>query len=140
MSATPLSNSEYASPLTATSSLTSLPSTSSKVPPKPKPVNVFSNDGSFLERLQRNKKEEEDKRKAEEALAKKRHFVERFRNRGKRPPPDSSPAVTSTDSQESPAKKAKVDNAPLTDYQKEVRDYAGRSLKDTGTGVRPLVK
>ncbi|KAG1732301.1 hypothetical protein EDB19DRAFT_1291729 [Suillus lakei] len=55
----------------ATSSSTSLPGTSFKVPPKPKPkpVNVFSNDGFFLERFQRSKKAgaEEDKRKAEEA-------------------------------------------------------------------------
>ncbi|KIL00197.1 hypothetical protein PAXRUDRAFT_821897 [Paxillus rubicundulus Ve08.2h10] len=130
----------YASPLTATSSSTSLPSTNSKAPPKPKPVNVFSNDGSFLERFQRTKKEEEDKRKAEEALEKKRQFADRFKSRGKRPPPASSPAVTSPDPQESPAKKVKVDDSSLTNYKKEVRDYAGHSLRDTGTGVRPLVK
>ncbi|KAH7885490.1 hypothetical protein F5I97DRAFT_1398752 [Phlebopus sp. FC_14] len=143
MSLTPQPHSGYASPLTASSSSSSLPVTSSKVPPKPKPVNVFSNDGSFLERFQRNKKEEEDKRKADEALAKKREFVDRFRKRGKRPPaPDSSPAVTSTDPQENPAKRAKVDHDAPLNYQKEVREFAGTmgNLKDTGTGVRPMVK
>jgi hypothetical protein len=44
----------YATPHSAASSSTSLPSTASKVPSKSKPVNVFSNDGSFLERFQRS--------------------------------------------------------------------------------------
>ncbi|KAG2337050.1 hypothetical protein BDR05DRAFT_805332 [Suillus weaverae] len=69
MTASPQPYSGYTFPITTISSSTSLPGTSSKVPPKPKPVNVFSNDGSFLERFQRSKKEKEDKRKAEEALA-----------------------------------------------------------------------
>ncbi|KAF9222966.1 hypothetical protein BS17DRAFT_782885 [Gyrodon lividus] len=142
MSAVSLPASGYAPSLTATSSSTSLPSMGSKVQvsPKPKPVNVFSNDGSFLERFQRTKKEEEDKRNAEEALARKKQFADRFKSRGKRPPLESSPATTSTDFQESPAKKVKVDDPSLTNYQKVVRDYAGHNLKDAGTGVRPLVK
>ncbi|KAG2125301.1 hypothetical protein BD769DRAFT_1466032, partial [Suillus cothurnatus] len=119
----------YAFPITASSSSVP-PGTSSKVPPKPKPVNVFSNDGSFLERFQRSKKEEEDKRKAEEALARKRQFDDRFvsitsaisfyisltrtlgnfqRKRGKRPQPDSSSTVT----QGKPTKKVKVNGASL---------------------------
>ncbi|KAN0074638.1 hypothetical protein V8E55_011687 [Tylopilus felleus] len=133
--------SPYATPPSASSSSTSLPSTTSKAPAKPKPVNVFSNDGSFLERFQRSKQEEEDKRKAEEALAKKRQFADRFKTRGKRPPPPDSPhAVTSTDLDPTPAKKARLGDVPSSEYQKEVRDQAGRILKDTGTGVRPLVK
>jgi hypothetical protein len=28
----------------------------------------------------------------------------------------------------------------VAQYQTEANDYAGRSLKDDGTGVRPLVK
>ncbi|KAG2092275.1 hypothetical protein BD769DRAFT_1522355, partial [Suillus cothurnatus] len=109
-------------PITASSSSVP-PGTSSKVPPKPKPVNVFSNDGSFLERFQRSKKEEEDKRKAEEALARKRQFDDRFvsitsaisfynqpdSKRGKRPQPDSSSTVT----QGKPTKKVKVNSASL---------------------------
>ncbi|KAG1860174.1 hypothetical protein DFJ58DRAFT_279852 [Suillus subalutaceus] len=108
MTASPQAYLGYAFPIMATSSSTPPPGTSSsKVPPKPKPVNVFSNDGSFLERFQRSKKEEEDKRKAEEALARKRQFDDRFRKRGKRPQPDSSSTVT----QGKPAKKVKVDGA-----------------------------
>ncbi|OJA16718.1 hypothetical protein AZE42_06888, partial [Rhizopogon vesiculosus] len=62
----------YPSPTTTTfypTVQTSLPGAVPKVPAKLKLVNVFSNDGSFLERFQRNKKQEEDKRKVEEALA-----------------------------------------------------------------------
>ncbi|KAF9451128.1 hypothetical protein P691DRAFT_808785 [Macrolepiota fuliginosa MF-IS2] len=40
--------------LTPDSSTTSLPSVANSKP-KPKPVNIFTNDGSFLERIQRGK-------------------------------------------------------------------------------------
>jgi hypothetical protein len=80
---TPLSSSGYASPIPI-----STPPTSKQIPPKAKPTNVFSNDGSFLERFQRTKKvrdifydveytkrlyfmkEEEEKKKEQEALEK----------------------------------------------------------------------
>ncbi|KAH7908825.1 hypothetical protein BJ138DRAFT_308681 [Hygrophoropsis aurantiaca] len=127
------SSSGYTSP--AASSSTSVNRTPAS---KVKPTNVFSNDGSFLERIQRNKKEEEEKKKQEDALTRKRQFDDRFKKRGKRPPPDSEPEPV-TSSETPPAKRSKPDE-PLTDYQKQVRGYAGRSLKDTGTGVRPLVK
>lgn len=55
-SATPQLFPGYTSPTTATFYPTSLPSLTPKGPPKPKPVNIFSNDGSFLERFQRLKK------------------------------------------------------------------------------------
>jgi len=100
---------------------------------KPKPINVFSNDGSFLERFQRNKKEEDEKKKQEDLLAKKRAFDERFKKRGKRK--IDSPSDEPTESAP-PAKKAKE----LTQYEKEVKSYEGRSLKDNGIGIRPLVK
>lgn len=78
------------------------------------------------------------------------------KNRGKRRSPDSS---SSTPTTENPAKKPKVEE-PLSEfpsssptahtagvtehaqaqYQKEVQNYADRSLKDSGIGVRPLVK
>ncbi|KAA1474718.1 hypothetical protein DENSPDRAFT_841343, partial [Dentipellis sp. KUC8613] len=82
-------------------------------------------------------------------------FDNRFKQRGKRPTPDSSdsPKDTSTAS-DPPAKKPKTD-APLSEspaprrtharssraaqYQKEVKSYAGHGLKDDGIGVRPLV-
>jgi len=126
-------NSGYASPAPlSTTSPAPKPHTHSK----PKPANVFSNDGSFLERFQRIKKDEEEKKKQEDILAKKRHFDERFKNRGKRPPPD---APSSNPITEPPVKKTKVEK-PMTQYEKEVKSYAGRSLKDDGIGVRPLVK
>ncbi|EPQ54680.1 hypothetical protein GLOTRDRAFT_130030 [Gloeophyllum trabeum ATCC 11539] len=104
--------------------------------PKVKPANVFSNDGSFLERFQRIKQEEDEKKKQEEALARKRTFDERFKKRGKRASPE---ATVPTDTTDEPAvKKAKSDK-PLTDYERQVKSY-GTSLKDSGIGVRPLVK
>ncbi|KAG8897270.1 hypothetical protein FRB99_008272 [Tulasnella sp. 403] len=101
---------------------------------KPKPVNVFSNDGSFLERFQRTKKAKEERRRQEELLAKKRAFDERFKTRGKRKT-DDAPETDTADAVP-PAKKPKE----LTQYEKEVKSYEGRSLKDNGIGIRPLVK
>ena len=78
------------------------------------------------------------------------------KQRGKRPSPDSSDSKSTTI--DSPAKKIKTD-APMSEclrpahiyniliehitlgqYEREVKSYAGRSLKDDGIGVRPLVK
>lgn len=136
---TPQHGSGYASPTAHSHTSTPGPSSSasSKPPPKPKPTNVFSNDGSFLERFQRIQKDEEEKKKQEEILARKRTFDSRFKQRGKRPSPDSSDSKSTTI--DSPAKKIKTD-APMSQYEREVKSYAGRSLKDDGIGVRPLVK
>ncbi|KAI0357563.1 hypothetical protein OH77DRAFT_1399305 [Trametes cingulata] len=130
---TPLPSSGYASSARLS---TSPPPPRPHTHPKPKPVNIFSNDGSFLERFQRLKKEEDEKKKQEEILRKKREFDNRFKTRGKRRSPD---APSSNDTTENPAKKPKVDE-PLTQYQKELQNYADKSLKDSGIGVRPLVK
>ncbi|KAL1729739.1 hypothetical protein FB107DRAFT_256605 [Schizophyllum commune] len=73
---------------------------------KPKPVNVFSNDGSFLERIQRSRREEEEKRKAQEAFQAKIHFEDRFKRRGKRPAPDCTCTQSPTDH---PAKKPRAE-------------------------------
>jgi len=133
-SSTPQTGSGYASPI-----LTGTPPPAKPIPPKAKPTNVFSNDGSFLERFQRTKTEEGEKRKEQEALEKKRNFDNRFKNRGKRPLPDST-----LDSEPAPddlsAKKIKPDGTPTAEYQRELKTFNGRSLKDSGTGVRPLVK
>ncbi|KAI0772225.1 hypothetical protein BC629DRAFT_1595432 [Irpex lacteus] len=101
----PQATSGYASPAPSASS----PSASSGSKPnghKAKPANVFSNDGSFLERFQHLKKDEEEKKKQEETLQKKREFDNRFKRRGKRPPPDATNSNATT---EIPAKKAKVE-------------------------------
>lgn len=83
-------NSNMTSPANSTSYLPLTAHGKSGTPPagKPKPINVFSNDGSFLERFQRNKKvglipkkflssviddtvqEEEEKKKQEDLLEK----------------------------------------------------------------------
>ncbi|TFK24956.1 hypothetical protein FA15DRAFT_655488 [Coprinopsis marcescibilis] len=132
--------------------------------PGTKPRNIFSNDGSFLERLQRLRKasissstltflqflirssfliqqEEEEKKKAKELLDRKKKFADRFKSRGKRPSSDSPDAPV--ESAERPTKKAKTscEEQPLNDYQQELQSMSiNPSLKDAGTGVRPLVK
>ncbi|KAF8802574.1 hypothetical protein BYT27DRAFT_7196499, partial [Phlegmacium glaucopus] len=82
--------------------------------PSTKALNVFSDDGSFLNRIKRNtinQKGEEDKKKEQEALERKKAFDSRFKNRGKRPLPTSSnPTHTSDvtpDNEEPPSKKVK---------------------------------
>jgi len=70
----------------------------------------------------------------------KRDFEERFKRRGKRPAPASDLQTDPTNTDDTPSKKSKLDeDKPLTAYEKEMKTYAG-SLKDTGTGIRPLVK
>ncbi|PFH51218.1 hypothetical protein AMATHDRAFT_59484 [Amanita thiersii Skay4041] len=93
----PLADSRYSSPALSTPhSSTPTPSngaasTAIRHKSKSKPVNVFTNDGSFLERFQRNKKEEEEKKKQEEILHRKKYFDNRFKNRGKRPRTEDTP-------------------------------------------------
>ncbi|KAG8972635.1 hypothetical protein FRC05_009745 [Tulasnella sp. 425] len=121
-------------PASTPGAVTPKTSSTSTAPAKPKPVNVFSNDGSFLERMQRSKKAEDEKKKQDEVLARKRAFDDRFKSRGKRK--TTSETNDSAESAAPPAKKAKE----LTQYEKEVKAYEGRSLKDQGIGIRPLVK
>jgi len=107
--------------------------------PKNKPINVFSNDGSFLERFQRSKMEEEEKKKQEDTLKKKREFDERFKNRRKRPHQESNDAPAPLPD-DHPSKKVRPNDIPLTRYEKELTNYSGKILKDGGTGVRSLIK
>ncbi|KAI6030457.1 hypothetical protein F5J12DRAFT_292925 [Pisolithus orientalis] len=117
-------------PTTPVSSLISLASTATKalVPPKQKPVNIFSNDGSFLERFQRSKRVVRIIRRGEtESRTGTR------KEKGNLPIDLKTGAsvislplmlltlVTTTDEQENPAKKPKRGGTPpLTNYQKEV--------------------
>ncbi|KAF8157959.1 hypothetical protein B0H34DRAFT_706932 [Crassisporium funariophilum] len=118
----------------------------SKSPPA-RPSNVFSNDGSFLDRIRRSMKEEDDKKKEREALLRKKNFEHRFKTRGKRPstPVDGPSCSESTpESDQPPRKKTKPsaqeeDTSPQAQYQKDLASYT-TSLKGTGTGVRPLIK
>ncbi|KZV95456.1 hypothetical protein EXIGLDRAFT_735186 [Exidia glandulosa HHB12029] len=118
---------------------------------KGKPLNVFSDDGLFLERFQRNKMEDNEKKKQEDELKKKREFDARFKNRRKRPAPTDSDASrsvtpeTAAAASAAPAKKVKTSSEPaepLTAYQKEVKSYSSRSLKEDNThiGSRSLVR
>ncbi|KAI0040110.1 hypothetical protein FA95DRAFT_1585117 [Auriscalpium vulgare] len=135
----PASGSGYASPARSSSSTPAPTAHMSKTSAhKPKPTNVFSNDGSFLERFQRLQKDEEERKKQDELLEKKRTFDNRFKNRGKRSSPDDPSSKTSAD--DPPSKKARAD-APMSQYEKELKSYnGGRILKEDGMGVRPLVK
>ncbi|KAF8885673.1 hypothetical protein CPB84DRAFT_122963 [Gymnopilus junonius] len=123
--------------------------------PAVKPPNVFSNDGSFLDRIRRSMQEEDDKKKETEALERKKNFADRFKNRRKRPAHPQDPLSNSDvipEEQENPTKKLKlVDGKEISanaddkhasaqaKYHKAVDSYPS-SLKDSGTGVRPLVK
>jgi len=79
------------------------------------------------------------------------------KKRGKRPAPSDS-STSATVVEDPPSKKPRSDK-PMSassfgfmsyrisslinasaEYEKEVKNYAGRSLKDDGIGVRPLVK
>ncbi|KAF8182313.1 hypothetical protein BJ912DRAFT_596691 [Pholiota molesta] len=75
-----LSNSQ--SPVSVTPSTGTSKSSGNSRSPSVKPPNVFSNDGSFLSRIRRSLKEEEEKKKAQEALERKKNFADRFKQRG----------------------------------------------------------
>ncbi|KAG9121994.1 hypothetical protein FRC07_001803, partial [Ceratobasidium sp. 392] len=95
-----------------------------------KPVNVFSNDGSFLEQFKRSKQIESEKKQNDESAIKKRAFADRFKSRGKRLPPQED---ISTE-EDKGSTKAKVEcEKELSQYEKEVKQYQGHSLKDDGT-------
>lgn len=114
----------------------------------PRVQNVFSNDGSFLERFQRLKREEDEKKKQQELLERKKQFADRFKHRGKRGHSEMSESSGSAEASGSgsgsgrsesvsdggaltpdvPSKKPKVDGSsssssvepkPLNEYQKE---------------------
>ncbi|GAA6010323.1 hypothetical protein JCM11491_006267 [Sporobolomyces phaffii] len=103
-----------------------------------KPANVFSNDGSFLERFKKSTAPPVDleKQEREKALARKKAIEERFRNRGKRPA-----ASTASEAASPSSKKTKTEGEEkLTAYQQEVRRLNSRSLKDEGYEMRPMLK
>jgi hypothetical protein len=85
------------------------------------------------------------------------------KNRGKRPLPDEPPPISptaTTEEEGQPTKRSKPDKplsvflfyihrscsfnlsmyALTAEYEIQVKNYAGHSLKDNGIGVRPLVK
>ncbi|GAA5919960.1 hypothetical protein JCM1841_004395 [Sporobolomyces salmonicolor] len=106
---------------------------SKKPAPPPKPTNIFSNDGSFLERFKKNNTPtgDQEKEQREKALAQKKALEDRFKKRGKRPAAVDDGAAS---------KKKKDDDSGLTDYQKEVKRLEARSLKSEGYEMRPMLK
>ncbi|KAG0142320.1 hypothetical protein CROQUDRAFT_135656 [Cronartium quercuum f. sp. fusiforme G11] len=100
---------------------------------KAKAMNVFTNDGSFLERFKKMKEEEVEKKKQEDALVRKQAFEQRIKNRGKR-------NVNETDESTTTNKKLKSNESEDNAYLREVRKLQGHSLRDEGAGVRALVK
>ncbi|GAA5978849.1 hypothetical protein JCM5350_004844 [Sporobolomyces pararoseus] len=123
-----------------------VPESSSSIVSKPKgpatapqkPSNVFSNDGSFLERFKKSTAPPVDleKQEREKALARKKAMEDRFKKRGKRPA-----VATSNEDSNNKKLKSENDDTNLTAYQKEVKRLnASSSLKDEGYEMRPLLK
>ncbi|KAF0392008.1 hypothetical protein F8M41_010669 [Gigaspora margarita] len=110
------------------------------VPSSTPAINIFSNDGSFLDRFKKMKAEEDEKKKQLGALERKKAFEDRIKNRGKRKnqPTDEEPdpkRVTLEDNERSETLDPKA-NA----YLKEMQKYSERLCKDDSGHVRPLVK
>ncbi|KAK4701047.1 hypothetical protein P7C70_g5188, partial [Phenoliferia sp. Uapishka_3] len=100
--------------------------------PPPKPVNVFSNDGSFLERFKKTSVEEQLKKSQDEALARKKALDDRIKNRGKRPAPSTADGEA--------AKKKVATETVDSAYKRQVEKLSGHNLKDEGVGIRPTLK
>lgn len=117
-----------------------------------KKINTFSNDGSFLARFQQLKADDKGSPSAESAVERKKIMEDRFRNRGKKrssggsaEPHQASPEARSSSAvqEEDPTStKRQRDTKPNEDseYLREVRNLEKSSLKDSGAGVRALVK
>ncbi|KAH8922428.1 hypothetical protein BT69DRAFT_1282294 [Atractiella rhizophila] len=95
-----------------------------------KAMNVFTDDGSFLERFKKLREEQVEKKQQDDALARKKAIDNRIKFRGKR---------KLQSMEESESKKFKV-GEPENAYLKEVKKMSERTLRDEGSGVRPLVK
>ncbi|MBW0533835.1 hypothetical protein O181_073550 [Austropuccinia psidii MF-1] len=123
--ATPANTSTAINPATKKKEITAVQAA------KAKAMNVFTSDGSFLERFKKMKEEEVEKKKQADALARKQAFEQRIKNRGKRTADTNNSGQTN--------KKSKTEEEENA-YLKEVRKLQGHSLRDEGAGVRALVK
>ncbi|POY71908.1 hypothetical protein BMF94_5065 [Rhodotorula taiwanensis] len=159
-----MSNSPQPAPVASTSTAaraTQSPQPQSKLiaPPKriepsaataAKPKNLFSNDGSFLERFKKAAvpTPDQERKEREEALARKKALEDRFKNRGKRPAAGTASGSKSTSpgvEESDPSKRRRTTgngdaDRPLTEYEKEVRKLEARHLKDEGSSLRSLMK
>ncbi|CAG8601245.1 9611_t:CDS:2 [Paraglomus occultum] len=123
--------------------------TTKNVPSSTPAINIFSNDGSFLERFKRMKAEEDEKKKQLEALDRKKAFEDRIKNRGKRKlSATESPGLDVSTDGVSEAKRPHLEKSTATEtldpnanaYLKEMQKYNERLCKDDSGHVRPLVK
>ncbi|CAG8434643.1 12371_t:CDS:2 [Ambispora gerdemannii] len=148
--------------ITSSISTTKTTVSSKNMPSSTPAINIFSNDGSFLDRFKKMKAEEDEKKKQREALEssalavqrcdfwrfvrwdtelmKKKAFEDRIRNRGKRKSPptedvDQDPKRTNVEVEDNETLDPKA-NA----YLKEMQKYNERLCKDDSGHVRPLVK
>ncbi|CAG8513319.1 7355_t:CDS:2, partial [Acaulospora morrowiae] len=113
---------------------------SKNVPSSTPAINIFSNDGSFLDRFKKMKAEEDEKKKQLDALERKKAFEDRIKNRGKRKsqPTDEEPdpkRVTLED-----VERGETLDPKANAYLKEMQKYNERLCKDDTGHVRPLVK
>ncbi|KAA1091694.1 hypothetical protein PGTUg99_005828 [Puccinia graminis f. sp. tritici] len=159
---TPGSQAPAASPAAAINPATKKKEITAVQAAKAKAMNVFTSDGSFLERFKKMKEEEVEKKKQEDALARKQAFEQRIVS--------DKPFFTflrssvimavSTDTtwlaeineQKNRGKRAADPNDSISTskkskteeednaYLREVRKLQGHSLRDEGAGVRALVK
>ncbi|CAG8443004.1 17293_t:CDS:2 [Cetraspora pellucida] len=113
---------------------------SKNVPSSTPAINIFSNDGSFLDRFKKMKAEEDEKKKQLGALERKKAFEDRIKNRGKR---KNQP----TDEELDPKRVTLEDNErgetldpKANAYLEEMQKYSERLCKDDSGHVRPLVK
>ncbi|KAJ3188211.1 hypothetical protein HDU85_005361 [Gaertneriomyces sp. JEL0708] len=97
---------------------------------------TFANDGSFVERFRQMQTEQDEKRKRQDAIEKKKQWEASFRQRGKR--------KKQADAEDSKNKAAKTQadlDATASAYLREMRKMKEQLPDgDSGSGVRPLVK
>ncbi|GBC42393.1 hypothetical protein RIR_jg9963.t1 [Rhizophagus irregularis DAOM 181602=DAOM 197198] len=108
------------------------------VPSSTPAINIFSNDGSFLDRFKKMKAEEDEKKKQLEALERKKAFEDRIKNRGKRKsqPTDEEPDAKRVILEDDEREEALDPKANA--YLKEMQKYNERLCKDDAGHVRPL--
>ncbi|RHZ68251.1 hypothetical protein Glove_296g52 [Diversispora epigaea] len=113
---------------------------SKNVPSSTPAINIFSNDGNFLDRFKKMKAEEDEKKKQLDALERKKAFEDRIKNRGKRRshPTDEEPDAKRATSEV--VERGEVLDPKANAYLKEMQKYNERLCKDDSGHVRPLVK
>ncbi|GAA97008.1 hypothetical protein E5Q_03682 [Mixia osmundae IAM 14324] len=104
-----------------------------------KPIkNIFSNDGSFLDKFSKVTALDVQQQREREALQRRKDLANRFKKRGKASAPpalDQNAKRAKTDSSASPQLSAHEQA-----YLREVANAKGASLKDHGEGQHSLLR